>query len=82
LWLANPRQRIGLRRRKPFLACPHGSITRRQDRAGDRRKQASAVNEWRTVVVEADLARTDHQEVVVRLHNAYAMDPMGVAPNA
>jgi GNAT superfamily N-acetyltransferase len=30
-----------------------------------------------TIVIEADLARTDHQEAIIQLLNEYAMDPMG-----
>ena len=35
------------------------------------------MNDRRIAIVEADLARTDHQEAVVQLLNAYAIDPMG-----
>jgi len=35
------------------------------------------MNERPITVVEADLARADHQDATVQLLNAYAMDPMG-----
>jgi GNAT superfamily N-acetyltransferase len=36
-----------------------------------------AMNQRELIVVEADLSGADHQQAIVRLLNAYAMDPMG-----
>jgi GNAT superfamily N-acetyltransferase len=35
------------------------------------------MNESQITVIQADLARSDHQQATVHLLNAYAMDPMG-----